>query len=233
MEKLFRRDILKAVTFSYDDGVTPDIRLVELMNRYGIKATFNLCSALLGRPIELAEDGRIITHGKVAPEQVRELYAGHEVAVHTLTHPHIASLPEDEILRQVEEDRLALEALVGYPVVGMAYPYGEHIGVAEVLAGKTPIRYARTVFCNGLFDEQTDLWHFRPTAFHLHFDQLMELGERFLALQPTEPQIFYIWGHSYELDNDPANWERLERFFDLIAGREDIFYGTNRDVLLT
>lgn len=33
---------MKAVTFSYDDGVTQDIRLVEILNRYGLKATFNL-----------------------------------------------------------------------------------------------------------------------------------------------------------------------------------------------
>ena len=38
----------KAVTFSYDDGVTQDIRLVEIFNRYGLKSTFNLNSELLG-----------------------------------------------------------------------------------------------------------------------------------------------------------------------------------------
>lgn len=40
---------MKAVTFSYDDGVTQDIRLVEILNRYGLKATFNLNSELLGK----------------------------------------------------------------------------------------------------------------------------------------------------------------------------------------
>ena len=40
---------LKAVTFSYDDGVTQDIRLIELLNKYGLKCTFNLNSELLGK----------------------------------------------------------------------------------------------------------------------------------------------------------------------------------------
>ena len=40
---------LKAVTFSYDDGVTQDIRLIELLNKYGLKCTFNLNSELLGQ----------------------------------------------------------------------------------------------------------------------------------------------------------------------------------------
>ena len=32
----------KALTLSYDDGVVQDARLMELLDRHGIKATFNL-----------------------------------------------------------------------------------------------------------------------------------------------------------------------------------------------
>ena len=39
----------KAITFSFDDGVTQDRRLVEIFNKYGLKATFNLNSELLDR----------------------------------------------------------------------------------------------------------------------------------------------------------------------------------------
>ena len=42
---------LKRLTFSYDDGVTQDRRLVPLLNRYGMKATFNINSELLNRLI--------------------------------------------------------------------------------------------------------------------------------------------------------------------------------------
>lgn len=38
----------KAITFSYDDGVTQDIRLIELLDKYGLKCTFNLNSGLQG-----------------------------------------------------------------------------------------------------------------------------------------------------------------------------------------
>ncbi len=38
----------KAVTFSYDDGITQDINLVELLNKYGLKCTFNINSERLG-----------------------------------------------------------------------------------------------------------------------------------------------------------------------------------------
>ena len=39
-----------ALTLSYDDGREYDRRLVEIMNRYGLKGTFHLNSANLGRP---------------------------------------------------------------------------------------------------------------------------------------------------------------------------------------
>ena len=34
----------KAITFSFDDGVRQDVRLIEILNRYNLKATFNLNS---------------------------------------------------------------------------------------------------------------------------------------------------------------------------------------------
>ena len=43
----------KALTFSYDDGVTQDVRLIEIFNKYGLRATFNLNSGLLGKSGEL------------------------------------------------------------------------------------------------------------------------------------------------------------------------------------
>ena len=36
----------KALTFSYDDGVEQDARLIEIFRKYGLKGTFNLNSAL-------------------------------------------------------------------------------------------------------------------------------------------------------------------------------------------
>ena len=60
----------------------------------------------------------------------------------------------------------------------------------------------------------------------------MEIEQQFVELETTVPQIFYIWGHSYEMDYAADYWIKLEEFFKLIAGRDDIFYGTNKEVLL-
>ena len=61
---------------------------------------------------------------------------------------------------------------------------------------------------------------------------MRQAAERFLALSPEEPALLYIWGHSYEFDIYPERWRELEEFCRMIGEREDIFYGTNREVLL-
>ena len=59
----------------------------------------------------------------------------------------------------------------------------------------------------------------------------MVLAKEFIDMKPDEPKIFYVWGHTYEFDMD-HNWDTIERFCSYIAGRDDIFYGTNGEVLL-
>lgn len=229
------QDKLKAVTFSYDDGITQDIRLIELLNKYGLKCTFNLNSELLGHKGILWRENQRIAHYKIHPEDVRYVYDGHEIAVHTLTHPLLPKLDTAEIVRQVEQDRLNLSELAGYEVVGMAYPGGginNDERVAQIIREQTAVQYSRTTICTGNFAPQQNLHRFNPSAYHLDFDRLMELGNAFLELQPTTPQIFYIWGHSYEMDYRPDHWIRLEEFFRLISNKNDIFYGTNREILL-
>ena len=151
---------MKALTFSYDDGVTQDQRLISLFNKYGLKATFNLNSELLGKPGSLLREDVTVAHVKPRPVEVRAIYAGHEVAAHTLTHPMLPEQTDDEIVRQVEQDRLNLSELVGYEVVGMAYPGGgvnfnQH--VADVIRERTGVKYARTTVSSYNFEPQTDL----------------------------------------------------------------------------
>lgn len=226
---------LKAITFSYDDGVTQDIRLVELLNKYNLKSTFNLNSELLNNKGVLIREGKRISHYKIHPDDVRSIYEGHEIAVHTLTHTNLTTVNDAEVIRQTEQDRLNLSELAGYEVVGMAYPCGgvnNDDRVAEILKTSTGVKYSRTITCNSSFDLQNNLYRFNPTAFHLDFDNLMKLSEDFINLNSDKPQIFYIWGHSYEMDYYPDYWIKLEEFFKLIANKNDIFYGTNKEVLL-
>ena len=232
----FREQVKKkAITFSYDDGVTQDIRLIELLNKYGLKCTFNLNSELLSKKGMLIREGKRIAHYKIHAEDVKHIYEGHEVAVHTLTHPNLTQCDDKEIIRQVETDRLNLSGLVGYEVAGMAYPCGgvnNDDRVASIIKENTGVKYSRTITSNNCFDLQENLYRFNPTVYHLNFEEMMQSGREFIELKTEEPKVFYIWGHSYEMDYGADYWVKLEDFFKLISNKEDIFYGTNKEVLL-
>lgn len=159
------------------------------------------------------------------------LYRNHEVAAHTLTHPKLPLLSDEEILFQVEQDRKDLSSLVGYEVVGMAYPgaTNNHDERTErIIKTRTGIRYCRTVDDSHSFAIPDNLYELRPTIHHLSPNAL-QLCREFLELKVDEPQLLYIWGHSYELDLEDK-WEQLEELFKLLSGHDDIVYGTNSAV---
>lgn len=226
----------KAITFSYDDGVTQDIRLIEIFNKYNLKATFNLNSELLGRHGSLVADGVRVDHIRSNPQDVKHIYEGHEVAVHTLTHPNLVNIEDDgEVLRQVEQDRINLSELVGYEVEGMAYPCGGKNcddRVANIIKNNTIIKYARTIDTTKSFEPYPDLFQYKGTLCHYaDWNLIFRMGQEFIEMKTNTPKVFYIWGHSYEFDIYPERWEQFEEFCKMISNRSDVFYGTNKETL--
>lgn len=223
---------MKALTFSYDDGVTQDKRLIEIFDKYGLKATFNINSALLGTDSYLIRDGVRVDHIKVPKNEVKSIYRNHEVSAHTLHHPFLPDIKDDdEIIKEIENDRAELSRLVGYDVVGLAYPCGgqnTNERVEDIVKKHTGVKYARTIIDSDSLDLQSDLIHFNPTVYHREFEKMERFADEFINLQPEKPQLYYIWGHSYEFDiND--SWDKFERFCEKISGRDDIYYCTNKE----
>lgn len=218
----------KALTFSYDDGITQDIRLAEIFNRYGMKCTFNLNSGIMG------EKGSFmigeIPVNRLTQDKLPDIYNGHEIAVHTLTHPSLTELSDDEIRREIAQDKANLESIFGCEVCGMAYPYGTYNDRVIAIAQECGIEYSRTVMDSYDFAPQKKLMEFRATCHHKN-PKLWELLDEFLRYDGSEPAIFCLWGHSYEFDADD-NWELIEEFCRRVSCRDDIFFGTNREVLL-
>lgn len=226
----------KAITFSFDDGVRQDIRTIEIMNKYGLKGTFNLNSSAIGCKKQVEYDGKTISRDKVCPQEIKSVYAGHEIAVHTLSHPNLTELDDETVVYQVEKDRQILSELCGYEVVGMAYPCGgvnNDDRVAGLIKNRTGVKYSRTITSTYNYDLQDNLYRFNPSIHYVEYEKLMTMAEEFIELKTDKPQLFYIWGHTYALDHGNAmNWESFEQLCSLLSGKSDIFYGTNKQVLL-
>ncbi|MDD3117931.1 MAG: polysaccharide deacetylase family protein, partial [Victivallales bacterium] len=194
-----------ALTTSWDDGTEFDRRLVEILNAHGIKGTFNLNSGMFGFTREQSK-----WKNYISADEVASLYAGHEVAVHTVSHPWLQRLSDDMIRSEVLEDRRTLEQLVGYPVRGMALPYGTDDERVRAILRSAGIVYVRPVVRNSEpFALPGDFMNWQVTAHHKNDIRL--LWKEFVEYHSHSDKLFYLWGHSYEFA-DNNNWNLIEEF---------------------
>ena len=215
----------KALTLSYDDGHICDTRLTEIFNANGLKASFHLNSGFFNREGETRFDDY------VHADNVRGVYAGHEISQHSVFHPALTEIPREELIDQMLSDRKALEAFAQYPVRGMSYPFGIFNDDIIPMLKALGVEYARTIRSTGSFAIPEDFMRWDPTCHHN--DRLLERTDDFLALSGGNRgglALFYVWGHSFEFDPD-NNWDMIETFAERIGGKPDIYYATNIEIM--
>lgn len=219
----------RALTFSYDDGVEQDARLIEIFKKNGLKGTFNINSG------EFTPEGTIFPEGetyrRLTQKGVKELYdqEGIEVAVHGSTHPWLDHMPVNMCTKDLIDDREKLESVFDTIIRGMAYPFGTYNDDVVDSMKSVGIVYSRTVQSTNKFDMPSDWMRLDPTCHH-DDPKLMELAEEFLTADSWgRPWMFYLWGHTFEFDRND-NWEVIEKFCEYMANREEIWYATNIEI---
>lgn len=220
---------VKTVTLSYDDNVEADVKLIQIMKKYGLKGTFNINSGQF--PPEGSVGSMGCGHRRLTLKQSTELHhdSGMEIACHGVTHPFLEQLPGPTCVQEVLEDRLNLERIYGRMVRGMAYPFGTYNDDVIAVLKACGIVYSRTVVSTEKFDLPAD-WLQLPATCHHGNPKLMTLAKRFVEDKRNwGPMMFYLWGHSYEFD-DNDNWHIIEEFAEYIGNRDDIWYATNIEI---
>lgn len=206
----------KALTMSFDDGMEQDRRLVAIFDRHGIRGTFFLNSGRLDRDRWLRSD------------EVKDLFARHEVAVHSVNHPCLPNLPREGVIRELVEDRRALERLVGYVVRGMSYPGCDFNDAVVAMLPSLGIEYARTCGSKDDFALPDDFYRWPMSC---HQRDAMDKADAFLAIPPQWGlQLFYVMGHSFEFEHE-RDWERIEAFCRRMAGNDAIWHATNIEIV--
>ena len=114
---------------------------------------------------------------------------------------------------------------------GVALGVNNDDRVAKIIKEQTGVCYSRTITSTFSFDLPKNLHRLDPTVGVHDSEKMFPLAEKFLSMEAETPQLFYIWGHAYEFDVMEITWERLESFCKLISGKDDVFYGTNKEVL--
>lgn len=224
----------KAVTFSYDDAPVCDKKFIEIIDKYGIKCTFNIPSAWIGLQDHLSAD------------EIKTLICsgGHEAAVHCAHHKAPGQFRPIEIIKDVLQNRLELEKITGGIVRGMAYP---NSGITKTENGLSyeniksylqdlDIAYSRTLGGdNNSFAMPNDWLAWLPTAHHEN-PQIFDYIDEFVKFDPSQvyisnrsPRLFYLWGHSYEFNRN-NNWDRLEKICGLLGNKDDTWYAANIEI---
>lgn len=130
---------------------------------------------------------------KLSAAEAPAVYAGFDIANHTLTHPHPTKLTDADLAREIQEGRDRLEQLFGAAVPGFAYPFGDYDArVMEAVRAAGHV-YARTCKNAEAVLAAPDPMDQPTSRFHLAQD----FWDEFERVRAADG-VFWFWGHSYE-----------------------------------
>lgn len=202
----------------WDDGVTTDARLVDILRRHQATASFNLNAGLHGKQRTPAGIHQGTPVERLAWNEMKAVYAGFTIANHSLTHPHLDQISIDAARDEIVRGRHCLQQFFGQPVRGFAYPYGTYSDAVMQLVRDAGHAYARTV---GNADDPfpprdamaTDpCCHFLASDFWSRYERAKQRG------------VFYFWGHSYELVSE-SMWREFEAAVERIGADPQARWG--------
>lgn len=201
-------DSRKIFLLSFDDGTLWDRRLVDLLNRYGMKGTFNLNSGL--------EDfvwnfGDFPVRRQILSE-IGNLYEGHEIASHSLHHHRLDQLSPPQLRREVEEDAARLKEVFSLKDIGFGVPF-TFCNQREVKIIRRLVRYIRLSEFSDSFALPKDEYHIPIHGLYNDPDIREKLAG--FAESDLPVSLFVMAGHSYELEA-LGHWEYMEELLQLV-----------------
>jgi peptidoglycan/xylan/chitin deacetylase (PgdA/CDA1 family) len=228
------------VTISVDDGHPTDLRTAELLDKYGLAATFYIPGTNPERPV-------------MGTAEIREISLRFEVGGHTMNHVPLTFLTREKAWSEINEGKIWLENVLGRRVTSFCYPRGKFNAKTAALVKQAGFMGARTCLLNlnefprnpflggasthaaphskliqvrhALLDRNfIGAWNFFRT-----YKASTEWQPHFLyALDHVEAHggIAHLYLHSWEIA-DAGEWGKLESIFKSICKRDSLSRVTN------
>ncbi|MFC2021449.1 polysaccharide deacetylase family protein [Chloroflexota bacterium] len=221
------------VTTSWDDGAKSDLKLAELLNKYGIRGTFYIPKTYLDNPL--------------AKDELRGLDKMHEVGAHTLNHSDLTKVSSSQAKEEIEGIKAYLEDILGHKTDMFCYPYGKYNKNIKEMVRTAGFIAART--CDhGSFDSIEDPYEWQISLHASNGSSLMTLkiwlksgisiksvidweirAKLLFDAALAQGGVYHIWGHSQEI-YQKGEWEKFDRVLNYISNKEGVRYLTNGEI---
>src|SRR5208282_826544 len=214
------------MTTSWDDGHPLDMRVAELLVKYGLQGTFYVPRSSQTPVMDRS--------------QIRELSKFFEIGAHTLEHVLIDRLSDREARVQLSGSREWIEGLTGRNCRVFCFPGGKFRNRQLQLVREAGYQAARTVELlstvsprrvDGLCLVPTTIQVFphgpyayaknalkRLSAPAMYWLRRLLLSRDWLTLAKAfflqtvqHGGVFHLWGHSWEIE-EQGQWQSLESF---------------------
>lgn len=235
----------KFLTISVDDGHPIDHKSAELLNKYGLKATFYIPKINLERKVMEESDIKIIADS-------------FEIGAHTYSHKPLWEIPENEMKKEVRNGKNWLEQLLGREITAFCYPRGKFNASIINAVRDSGFRGARTCMYNlNDFPKNPFLWglsthahshskaiQIRHAILERNFKGLMDffliqkgsvdwVNQFKFAVEHVAENggVAHLYLHSWEIE-ESNDWKRLEDLFRYLSEKRELRRVTNGELFI-
>lgn len=210
----------------WDDGVCTDIRLTEILRKYNAKATFNLNPGL---HTEKRQEScwtpkgysgwscHGFHGGKLALNELTEVYSGFKVASHCMRHECAGRIPDEIFVKAALDARHFLEDTFQCECPGFAWPCGLYTETTANALLEAGFKYGRTT---QYLEDVSQYEHPMVLRSNCHF-QAGNFYDLYQNAKENGNEFFYFWGHSYEMMDSEGMWKQLEDKIEFITDDPD------------
>jgi peptidoglycan/xylan/chitin deacetylase (PgdA/CDA1 family) len=216
-------------TTSWDDGNNLDLRLVDLLKKYELSATFYIPANLSPKTL--------------TSTQIRDISSEFDIGAHTMTHVRLVDCSDEKAAAEITASKMFIESITGKVCESFCFPEGKFVLKHVEMVKKAGFRGCRSVeLLNNRFPASFFGIYLLPTTIQVYphtsmeyvknmikrkailnlanfnkIDKLTWFDSSKLLFMDTIKKggVFHLWGHSWEIE-EMNLWLELENFFGFV-----------------
>lgn len=196
----------RCVTFSFDVAHEKDMRIVSLLNKYGIKATLYLTDA-------------------VKLQKICELHKDCELSYNFANE---SCLNKENVRECIKEKKRLAEVCWNYTVKGTSVALRELDVDTKNSMKSCGMRYCRLSHPTMNCKVPDDFMEWNPSCNVKHAFEICDMFMYDYRNLPKAP-LLHVWGKTSDLRSE-EDWIKLEQIIGCLANKSAIWYATNTEV---